>query len=393
LTRPGKSFTLDIAPKIFPVNHFTALNVPEDPHLRKTFFEFPIGLRPWDKELRRRGHDIKDGYSFAQLDCSSDSYRFSAMLGASKVADVFSDFARSCLSEEAFFILEFYQEEWGKGQSEPPPPAIYYSPYLGIDDLLETLQPFWPRLVHDGFVGFGLANNRLGMEMFYSEEKTLTCFTGNHIRIMDLFARHRLPHRHELLLPTDFGHDHLSLQCQKQLQLPAALAKLSQEELDYMFFCPQLTDLLDMYPVEESLSFFLSRKEQDQIEALLRVHPDFSDLAEEDFGALILDWNDFVEECETRFDGDLWEYQQGLKLRDLIQFVVEGVPTALGGKLEEILADPDQRFQQALSDQRKRLDPPADLPLKGERFWYHGVTRNQGAPLRRDLIRHGWYHP
>jgi hypothetical protein len=366
--------------------------VPEDPLLRTTFFEFPIGLRPWDKELRRRGHDIRDGYSFTQLDRSSDAYRFSAMVGASRVAEVFSDFARTCLVAEAFFILEFYPEEGDKGQSELPP-AIYYSPYLGIDDILETLQPFWPRLVHDGFVGFGLANNRLGLEIFYSEEKALTCFTGNHIRVMDLFARHQLPHRRDLLLPTDFGHDHLSLQCHKQLQLPVELSGLAQEELDYSFFCQQLIELLDMYPVEESLSFFLSRKEQDQIETLLQAHPDFSDLAEEDFGVLILDWNDFVEECENRFDGDLWEYQQGLKLRDLIQYVVEGVSPALGGKLEEILADPDQRFQQALSDRRKRLDPPADFPLKGDRFWYHGVICNQGIPLRRDLIRHGWYHP
>jgi len=360
--------------------------------LRNTFFEFPIGLRPWTKELRQRGRDIKDGYTFSQLDCSSDSYRFSAMAGASRIAPIFADFANSCLGDEAFFILEFYQEEWGKDQSEPPPPAIYYSPYLDIDGLLETLQDFWPRLIHDGFVGFGLANNRLGMELFYSEEKTLTCFTGNHIRIMDLFARHRLPHRKTVLLPTDFGHDHLSLQCHKPGLLPAPLAGMTRQDLDYTVFCAQLTELLDMYPVEESMSFFLSHKEQNQIEALLQANPDFSNLAEEDFGALILDWNDFVDECETRFEGDLWEYQQGLKLRDLIQFVVEGVPEALSRKLEEILAEPDQRFRQALSDQRNRLDPPEHLALKSERFWYHGVISNQGVPLRRDLIRHGWYY-
>ena len=365
----------------------------ERTRLRKTSFEFPIGLRPWAKELRLRGPEIKAGYTFSQLDCSNDSYRFSAMAGASRIAGLFSDFARSCLGDEAFLILEFYQEEWGKDQAEPPPPAIFYSPYLAVSELLGILQPFWPRLIHDGFVGFGLANNRLGMEMFYSEEKTLTCFTGNHIRIMDLFARHRLPHCKNLLLPTDFGHDHLSLQCHKPERLPSELAELSHQQLDYTAFCGQLTEQLDMYSVEESLSFFLSRKEQDQIEAQLSAHPDFAELAEEDFGALILDWNDFVEECENRFEGGLWEYQQGLKLRDLIQYVIEGVTPALGRKLEEILAEPDQRFQQTLSDQRKRLDPPDNPPLKCERFWYHGVISNQGIPLRRDLIRHGWYHP
>lgn len=360
--------------------------------MRNTFFEFPLGLRPWAKELSLRGPELRDGYSFSQLDCSSDSYRFSAMVNASRIPDLFSGFARTCLGDEAFLILEYYLEEWGKGEAEPPPPAIYYSPYLDIEQLLETLRPFWSRLVHDGFVGFGLANNRLGMEMFYSEEKSLTCFTGNHIRIMDLFARQRLPHRNNLLLPTDFGHDHLSLQCHKPGLLPPELAEYSHQQLDYTVFCGQLTELLDMYPVEESLSFFLSSKEQDQIESLLQKHPDFAELADEDFGALILDWNDFVEECEQRFEGGLWEYQQGLKLRDLIQYVIEGVSPALGNKLEEILVEPDQRFQQTLSDQRKRLDPPENLPLKCERFWYHGVISNPGVPLRRDLIRHGWYH-
>lgn len=359
----------------------------------KTTFDFPVGLRPWAKELRQRGKEIRDGYVFSQLDCSSDSYRLSAMVGAGKIPEIFRDFARSCLGEEAFLILEFYQDEWSQDQPEPPQPAIYYSSYLAIDALLATLDEFWPRLVHDGFVGFGLANNRLGMELFYSEEKTLTCFTGNHIRIMDLFARHQIPYRQNLLLPSDFGHDHLSLQGHKPWQLPSSLRSLTQGELDYLVFCPRLTELLDMYPVEESLSFFLSRKEQDQIEARLQSHADFADLADEDFGALLLDWNDFVDECESRFDGDLQDYQQGLKLRDLLQYVIEGVPAVLSRKLEEILAEPDQRFRQALCEQRKRLDPPAELSLRCERFWYHGVITNQGIPLRRDLIRQGWFHP
>lgn len=361
--------------------------------MRKTTFDFPIGLRPWTRELRQCGEKIRNGYQFSPLDGSSDCFRLSAMAGAAKIPEIFRDFAGSCLGDEAFLILEFYQEEWGQDQPEPPQPAIYYSSYLPTDALLATLDEFWPRLVHDGFVGFGLANNRLGMELFYSEEKTLTCFTGNHIRIMDLFARHQIPHCQTLMLPSDFGHDHLSLLGHKPGQLPPSLSRLSQRELDYMVFCPRLTELLDMYPVEESLSFFLSRKEQDQIEACLQSHADFAELVEEDFGALLLDWNDFVDECESRFEGDLRDYQQGLKLRDLLQYVIEGVPPALSRKLAEILAEPDQRFRQALREQRKRLDPPADLPLRCERFWYHGVITNQGIPLRRDLIRQGWFHP
>jgi len=315
------------------------------------------------------------------------------MAGAGKIVDIFKGFARSCVPDEAFLILEFYQEEWGQEGNDPSQPAVYYSPYLETETILAALEPYWTRLIHDGFVGFGLANNRRGMELFYSEEKCLTCFTGNHLRIMDLFSRFELFHRKKLLLPSDFGHDHLSLQGHKRYQLPSDLAVFAPRDLDYTQFCGRLTEEFDMYPVEESISFFLTQKEQDQIEAIILQHPELSCLAEEDFGTLILDWNDFVEECEQRFEGDLWEYQQGLKLRDLLLFVTETAPPALRKKLGDILAEPDRRFQQSLVDHRKRLDPPNTPPLHGERFWYQGVVRNQGTPLRRDLIRHGWYHP
>lgn len=365
-----------------------------DSSLRRNSFDFPLGIRPWPKELRLRGSRFKEGYHFAPLENSADSFRLTAMAGAHKIQPIFQSFARTCFPEECFLILEFYQEEWeGDSTNNPQPPSVYYSPYLETGEILETLSPYWLRLVHDGFVGFGLANNRLGMELFYSEEKALSCFTGNHIMVMDLLNKQGLRHNPHLILPSDFGHDHLSLQCLHRHFLPPELSRLSKRELDYTVFCRELTDQFEMYPVEESISFFLSKKEQDLIQIRLEKHPEFSVFAEEDFGALILDWNDFVEECERRFEGDLWEYQQGLKLRDLIQFVIEGMPPGLHTKLVQILTEPDQRFAHALIDRRKRLDRPGDVNLCSDRFWYQGVVRNQGAPLRRDLIRQGWYQP
>lgn len=356
-------------------------------------FDFPLGIQPWPRELRLYRRRLREGYNFSPLENSNDSFRLTAMVGAAKTPEIFADFARSCLPDEAFLILEFYLDEWQQGDDQQPPPAVFYSPYLETEELLERLRPYLPRLIHDGFVGFGLANNRFGMELFYSEEKMLTCFSGNHIQVMNLFSRHGVPHNPEQIFPSDFGHDHLSLQCHKRDQLPTELAHLSQRELDYQFFCNELTEELDMYQVEESISFFLSRKEQDLIEQRLRQHDEFTPFADEDFGALILDWNDFVDECNELFEGDLWEYQQGLKLRDMIQYVVEAMPENLQQKLHEILDDPDQRFRQALIDRRKRLDAPRDVSLHSERFWYQGIVRNQGTSLRRDLIRHGWYKP
>ncbi len=360
--------------------------------LPKEYIQLPLGLKLWPKELRTGGRRLKEGYLFSLLENSTDSYRFNALLDASKVGAFFHSLV-ACLPEEAFLILEFYQDQGRKKPEEEMVSSIYYSPYLPTREILEFIEPFLPRLVHDGFVGFGLANNRAGMEFFYSEEKILTCFTGEHLRITDLLARHGLHYRPHMSFPTDLGHDHLSLLCHSRYRLPPPFAEMPEADLDYQRFCKRIVDEMEMYPVEETLAFFLSKKEQDHIEARLLADEEFADFAEEDFGSLLLDWNDFVSECTDGFDGDLWEYRQCLKLRDMFQYVLDGVPADLSRKLLEIIADADSRFQKLLVDCRKRLDPPGYAGAGEDRFWYRGIVGNQGACLRRDLIRQGWFKP
>ena len=79
---------------------------------------------------------------------------------------------------------------------------------------------------------------------------------------MDQLAKAGVPHRQEMLLHTDLGHDHLSLLCMERMSLPPVLHHYSDRELDYATFCRELVEALGMYPVEESLSFFFSRREQ-----------------------------------------------------------------------------------------------------------------------------------
>jgi hypothetical protein len=360
--------------------------------LLNTNFDLPLGVRLWHSEQRRRGHRLKEGYTFSALENSPNCYRFLAMPEAGKVEALLQALADS-LPEEIFFILEFYQEQPDPKSEEQPEPTVFYSPYMPTTEILAALKPYLPRLIHDGFVGFGLANNRAGIELFYSEEKVLSFFTDNHIRTMDLLGAQGFPYRPDLLFTTDFGHDHYSLQCHPREALPAPFATMDENDLDYLSFCNELTEALDMYPVEEDLAFFLSRTEQDDIEARLLSHPIFGDFAEEDFGCLLLDWNDFVNECEAAFEGDLYDYRQGLQLRDMIQFVVEGIPPVLGHKILDIIAPADSIFRKNLIDVRKRLDPPGDLAVREDLFWYRGMVAKQGADLRRDLIRQGWYKP
>ncbi|MDO3378255.1 hypothetical protein [Geoalkalibacter halelectricus] len=358
-------------------------------------FEYPLGFQPWRDDITGRELPQSEGYTYELLENSRDAYRFHAVMSAGRITELFREFSRF-LGGEAFFILEFYEEQVGANRpadgEERPLPTIYYSPYLPLDELFPTLETYLPRLIHDGFVGFGLANNREGMELFYSEEKVLTCFTGNHIRVMDLFARLGLRHDPELLFPTDFGHDHLSLLWHPRQSLPPELLSLDKPDLDYLNFCRDLTEGLDMYPVEESLSFFLSKRDQDIIEDILGQNPEYAEFAEDDFGNLLFDWNDFVLECEAGFTGDLWEYRQGLTLRDVIQYVLDAAPEAQRDKILDIIAETDQRFQKILTDRRKRIDAPEAHPRENqEHFWYQGVVGNPGAELRRDLIRSGWY--
>ncbi|OEU70327.1 MAG: hypothetical protein BA864_10880 [Desulfuromonadales bacterium C00003093] len=358
-----------------------------------TLLELPVGLRRWhnDKIITPRQ---REGFEMSLLEDCANAYRFTATIHVGKIAEIFNSFSRF-LQEEAFFILEHYPEEQlpsrPSGADERPIPVVHYSPYLPTTDLLRLVAPYLERMIHDGFVGFGLANNRRGLELFYSEEKVMTFFTDNHLRLCDFLRQHQVPHRPNLALPADFGHDHLSLLGFPRELLPKALQELSDKDLDSTNFCAELIEQLDMYQVEEGLSFFLTRKEQKQIAELVDKELADNEFSDIEFGSLLLDWSDFVTECENGFEGDLWEYRQGLKIRDTIQSVIEIAPEALAEKIGSIVSDPDKFFQKTLIDRRKRLDPPAEPKLRQERFWYQGMVRNQGIDLRRDLIRQGWF--
>jgi len=355
--------------------------------------ELPVGLRRWRNELFSAPQQYQ-GFEIALLEDCDNAYRFTVTVDASKVAYVLTRFSRF-FDDEAFFILEHYPEDSlalrPSSSKERPDPVVHYSPYLPTGELLQLITPYLERMIHDGFVGFGLANNRKGLELFFSEEKVMTFFTDNYLRLSDFLHRQQITHSERLVLPADFGHDHLSLLGFPRELLPNGLKDFCDRDLDSNIFCEELIEGLDMYQVEEGLSFFLTCKEQEQIAELMQKELQGDELAEIEFGSLLLDWSDFVTECENGFEGDLWEYRQGLKIRDTIQVVIEVAPPALAAKISSIVTAPDQNFQTTLTDRRKRLDPPSLPKLQQERFWYQGMVQKQGIDLRRDLIRQDWF--
>lgn len=361
--------------------------------MSKTPLQLPIGIQVWKNELRQNRHLLVEGYTMSQVEGASDAYRFIIAASPAKIPTILRAFCDGQV-DEAFLILEYYQSEVPVSQGETAVPEVFYSAYRPVDELFATLNPYMERMIHDGFVGFGLANNRSGLEIFFSEEKTISCFTDNHIRVTNLLHRLGLPHLDETSFHMDLGHDHLSLLCHQADTLPAPLSEMSKSELDFVQFCGEIVEELDMYPVEETLSFFLTRKEQDSIENQLKSSAAYCEYASEDFGSILLDWNDFVGECTEGFEGDLSDYQLGLHLRDIIENVVSNADDDLARKLVEVISDPDERFQKLLTDRRKRID----RPTKASRaetlpFWYQGVVDKPGVTLRRDLIRSGWFKP
>ncbi len=354
--------------------------------------KLPAGIRRWQDNTKNFLQ--REGFEYSLLDDCDNAYRFTSVAAVDKIESIFNHFTRF-ISDESFFILEYYPEEIflsrPSDSDQRPIPAVFYSPYLPTGFILKHVAPYINRMIHDGFVGFGIANNRKGLEFFYSEEKILTFFTDNYLRLSNFLHQHEIPHSDNLVLTADYGHDHLSLSGLPQNLLPESLHGFANNELDATIFCRELIENLDMYQVEEGLSFFLTRKEQGQIEELIQSKLPNHEMSEVEFGGLLLDWSDFVTECEHTFGGDLWEYKQGLMIRDTIQLVIEVAPKLLADKITTIVSEPDNTFRKILIDRRKRLDPPTEIKLTQTPFWYHGMVQNQGSDLRRDLIRHGWF--
>ncbi|MDY0212794.1 MAG: hypothetical protein RBR06_07285, partial [Desulfuromonadaceae bacterium] len=229
----------------------------------------PCGLSLWPSELKRPDFCIEPGYYYTQLEECEGAFRFIALSDIDALPQLIKDCC-TLLSDECFFILEYYPDEVAtEDEDGTVEPTVFYSPYLPTEEILETLQPYLSRLIHDGFVGFGLANNRLGAEIFYSEEKALTIFTANHIRTMDIFNRYHLHHRSEILFPADFAHNHLSLSSIPPDELPTELQQFKPEELDYVNYCSELVDLFFMTATSDTDNFFLSVSEQDTIAEIM----------------------------------------------------------------------------------------------------------------------------
>ncbi len=355
-------------------------------------FTQPCGLRVWESELTRDEFQITTGFCYSRVEGCKDAFRFAALIGLDNFSPLFHDCAE-LLGEESFFVLEYYPDKIPTMDSDSiPEPTVFYSPYMPTDEILTNIQPYFNRLMHDGFVGFGLANSRRGVELFYSEEKAFTCFTANHIRTMNIFDKYGLLHQEELLFPADFAHDHLSLVSIDIKELPEKLQCFTRDELDYVNYCSELVEMFEMQSTTTGDEFFLSGHEQDYIATLLTHHPELEWTEDDEFVHLLLDWKEFVRECSQGFTGDYHDYGTGLHLRDIIATVIDRSDATLSEKLSKFIEGADAMFKRQLMHTARQMadNNVADIRCH-QRFWRWGVIKNQGTALRRDLIRNGWF--
>ncbi len=354
-------------------------------------FPQPGGLRVWESEKIRAEYNIQQGFCYSRVEECKDAFRFAALIDIKKLPDLINSCA-ALLTDESFFVLEYYPDKITNVDDDTPAePTIFYSPYMETAEILEILAPYLSRLIHDGFVGFGLANSRQGAELFYSEEKAFTCFTANHIRAMNIFTQHGLRFKEQLLFPADFAHDHFSLISLNSRQLPHELQGFSRNELDYVNYCGDLVELFEMQCTTSGEEFYLSAKEQDYISDLLEQQPELNWSSDDEFIHLLLDWKEFVKECNQGFDGTLEDYESGLKVRDIIATVTDKSEETIRTKLLKFIDGADTIFKHQLVETARHIPESSAETRSDQIFWRWGVTRKQGATLRRDLIRSGWF--
>lgn len=354
-------------------------------------FPQPGGLRVWESEKIKAELNVQQGFCYSRVEECTDAFRFAALIDIKKLPDLIYDCA-ALLTHESFFVLEYYPDKITNiDDGTPAEPTIFYSPYMETEEIFDILTPYLSRLIHDGFVGFGLANSRQGVELFYSEEKAFTCFTANHIRAMNIFTQHGLRFKEELLFPADFAHDHFSLISLNSRQLPHELQKFSREELDYVNYCGDLIELFEMQSTTSGEEFYLSGKEQDYISNLLEQEPELNWSSDDEFIHLLLDWKEFVKECNQGFEDTLADYESGLQVRDIIAIVTDKSEEIIRTKLLKFIDGADTIFKHQLVETSRHIPESSAQKRSDQTFWRWGVTRKQGVALRRDLIRSGWF--
>jgi hypothetical protein len=107
-------------------------------------------------------------------------------------------------------------------------------------------------------------------------------------------------------------------------------------------------------------------------------------LGGDSLGALLNDWSRFVTEVERGYRDSIYEYENDLSVRDLLERVVTAASPGLRAKLERAVADDDRRFRAATEETDRPLRALGDPP-----WWWRRVPTRLVGELADDLESYG----
>ena len=274
----------------------------------------------------------------------------------------------------SFLILEHHDEDAETGELAENH-ALFCSPGVEENGISAAIMHMLPSIIENQYIGLGFAGSDRGFEAFVSSDGMISLFVDNYLQMTDLLSRSGFRHQKEFAIPVEENF------------YPSPSQKREASTV-----VSSLVEMLGMYPIDEPVIIFFSSQEQLMMDRCLKQHIAFSDYSGDDFEGFLAEWADFVYECEEGFEATIWDYNDGLNIRDLIEHIIRNVGSPLDEKIGDAIIDYDNRFDAILVDRDRNIDPPRDVYIDGDiPFWYRGIPKKYGTELRRDLIRCGWY--
>lgn len=127
-----------------------------------------------------------------------------------------------------------------------------------------------------------------------------------------------------------------------------------------------------------------SDAERDQLERVLSILRQ-RDWRAESWSSLVEEWRSFVRDVGNGYDLTIYDFTNDLSVRDIIEAVLEQLPTSLSAALAEQVDAVDAGFKAVTRSVPRPLLPGAD---KGA-WWWSRVPLHPAGELLDDLKQEG----
>ncbi len=93
-------------------------------------FQSAVRLIRLDLRTLRPDFQLHQGFCYSPLEECKDAFRFAVLTDSNRLPQLIHDCA-ALVSEESFFVLEYYPDKVTLAQNDTPvEPTVFYSPYM-----------------------------------------------------------------------------------------------------------------------------------------------------------------------------------------------------------------------------------------------------------------------